>query len=119
MADLLADADAVHRYLVRHNLRAVPGNLDGQGLYGLPATMNGTGYERKGTIAISGDLASLRRTAQQLRASRDLTGAMQLEEIIRRREAETDQGPASGLVSLNPAPPIPIDQYSPPTDFHG
>ncbi len=36
------------------------------------------------------DLASLRRTAQQLRADRDLSGAMQLEEIIREREAETD-----------------------------
>jgi hypothetical protein len=41
------ETDAVHRYLVCHNLRAVPGNIDGQGLYGLPATMNGTGYERK------------------------------------------------------------------------
>jgi hypothetical protein len=40
-------ADAVHRYLVDHNLRAVPGNYDGQALYGLPATTNATGYERK------------------------------------------------------------------------
>ncbi len=42
-----AGPDEVHRFLVRHNLRAAPGNLDGQGLYGLPATVNGVGYERK------------------------------------------------------------------------
>lgn len=38
------------------------------------------------------DLASLRRTAQQLRADRNLGPVMELEAIIRKRESEPERG---------------------------
>lgn len=42
------------------------------------------------------DLTSLRRAAQQLRADRDLTAAMELEAVIHRREAGTPEPAAAG-----------------------